>query len=839
MNPEKKIFVNLHTHSYYSILSASQSPEKICEKAKKLNCPAVALTDTANGHGMIEFYEIAKKEKIKPILGAEIFFSKDSRFEKRVGIDGKEGYLVLLAKNETGYQNLLKILSIGSLEGFYYKPRIDLEILEKYKEGLFCLTGSTGGLIGKTLQNFGKPKTQEIFQKINNIFGVNNFFIELTARVSQEQQDLNIFNLSLAKEYGNEILVTSDARYAELEDEEAADTLFCIGKNMQVGDEYRKRFAEKNWFKSWEEMCLDLDYIKPEILEKARRKSLEISEKINLEIKFGQNLLPLFEVEKEETVTTQLRKNCEKNIESRYKVNFEKDPNFENIVKERLDYELSIIEKMGFEAYFLICQDFVQFAKNNNIAVGPGRGSAAGSIVSYLLEITNIDPLEYGLLFERFLNPERVSMPDIDIDFSDERRDEVLQYVIEKYGTEKVSKVCTFGTMAAKAAIKDVGRANGIPFAEMNAMTKLLPNKPGFSLDDAENIPDFKTLVDSKPKLKKVFGVAKKLEGCIRHVSVHACAVIIGKYNLKENVPLQWAPGAEEIKITQFPYEQLDRLGLLKMDFLGLKNLSIIEKTIQNIEQSTGEKIDLNNIDLQDKKTFELFSKGDTTGVFQFESSGMRKYLKELQPTEFENLVAMNALYRPGPMESIPEYIKNKNNPEKIIYKVLELKPFLESTYGIIVYQEQVQRVVQEFAGFSLGAGYLLIKAVGKKIPKLLMEQKEKFMEGAQKKGYSKKLAKQIFSLIEPFAGYGFNKSHSTCYARIAYETAYLKANYPVEFMAAMMTTDRGNTDRIVLEMGECNNMNIEVLPPSINESGSFFTVVEEKNVDNSQKSII
>jgi len=829
-----KPFVNLHSHSFYSILEAVASPVAICNKAKELELSAVALTDAGVGYGLFEFYQAAKRKGLKPILGAEVFVAKDSRFERRAGIDGREGSIVLLAKNIAGYKNLLKIISHAHLDGFYYKPRADFEILTKHSKDLFVLTGATGGAVGKIFRDFGENKAYEFFEKLQETFGKENVFVELAARSFDEQKELNKFKLKLAEKYKAKLVATSDSRYLEKEDEVAADTLFCIGRNQNFFDKNRFKFAEKNWFKNWEEICADLDFVAPDILEQARENTLEIAEAINLKISTDENLLPHFSVSEGETERSQLRKNCERNVTFRYGNQISGNKEFEKIINDRLDYELSVIENMGFSAYFLIVEDFVNFAKKNGIAVGPGRGSAAGSIVSYLLGITSIDPLKYDLLFERFLNPERVSMPDIDIDFSDERRDEVLQYVIEKYGTEKVSKVCTFGTLAAKAALKDVGRAYGVAFAEMNAMTKILPNRPGFTLSDAEKIADFTALIDSKSHLKEVFIVAKKLEGCVRHVSVHACAVIIGQDELTQNTPLQWAPGADEIKITQFPYQQLEKIGLLKMDFLGLKNLSIIEKAVANIERSTGKKLDLNTIALDDQKTFDLFAKGDTTGVFQFESSGMRRYLRELRPTEFEDLVAMNALYRPGPMEFIPQYIKGKRDPKSVKYLHPVLAPILEKTYGIAVYQEQIQRIVQEFAGFSLGEGYLLIKAVAKKIASLLKKQREKFFEMAQENGHSQKVAEKIFDFIEPFANYGFNRSHAVCYARIAYETAYLRANFPVEFMAAMMTTDRNNTDRIVLEMNECSSMGIEVLPPSINESGAHFTVIFDK-IDEAQ----
>lgn len=825
-----QLFVNLHTHSFYSILQSTMSPQVMLEKAKSLNCPAIALTDSGVGYGLIDFYKKAEKlGDIKPILGIEIAIAKDSRFEKRPGIDGKEGYIVLLAKTKKGYENLLNIISKAHLEGFFQQPRIDWELLAQNSDDLFCLSGGQKGLIGKELTQNNPDRAEKYIKKCIEIFGKDHFFIEMCAKVGPAQTELNKWKLNIAQKEALQIVATSDARFANAEDEESADTLHCIGKNHTLSDPHREKIMHQSYFKSWEEITKTLDYLDEETLEKARFNTLKIAEDINFKIEFGRDLLPNFEVEKGENEASQLKKNCLIGFRHR---KLDKTLSTDEIktYMERLDYELSIIGKMGFDAYFLIVEDFMQFAEDSGIAVGPGRGSAAGSLVSYLLKITNIDPIKYELLFERFLNPERISMPDIDIDFSDERRDEVMQYVIEKYGAEKVSKVCTFGTLAAKAALKDVGRAQGVLFAEMNAMTKVMPNTPGFKLKDAEELTEFQDLMKAKPHLNKVLAIAKKLEGCVRHVSVHACAVIIGANDLSQFCPIQWAPGAEELKITQFPYEQLESIGLLKMDFLGLRNLSILEKATHNIEKSTGEKIDLNKIPIDDIKTFQnVFAAGETTGVFQFESAGMRRYLKELKPTEFEDLVAMNALYRPGPMEYIPQYIKGKHDNDSVKYMHDALEPILNKTYGIAVYQEQVLRIARDFAGFSLGEADILRKAIGKKIASILSEQREKFIQGAFDKGYTKKIAQKIFDdIIVPFSGYGFNRSHAVCYARIAYETAYLRANYPEEFMSAMMTTDRNNTDRIVMAMNECGTMEIEVLPPSINDSGSYFTVITE-----------
>lgn len=814
------------------------SPKTILSRAKELGCPAVALTDTHAGYGLLEFYmEGGKMDNLQPILGAEIAISLDSRFEKRAGIDGKEGSIVLLVQNYIGYKNLVKILSESHLQGFFMQPRADFELLAEHCGGLIVLTGSCDGLLGKAYLDQGADKALGILDQLKETFGRDHVYLEMVSRQKAEQQDVNKWKASIASSVDLPLVLTSDARYSVAESEEAADIFYCIGQNQIYSDQTREKKVSKNWFKSWEEMEAEVFYLSPEVREEARLNALGIADKVDLEIPLGQNLLPNFEVPQGESEGSFLRKQCEAAIKGRYeaafgKIHLEGDVGVcitPQLVQERLDYELGVIGEMGFEAYFLIVSDFIQFAKDNHISVGPGRGSAAGSIVSYLMGITNVDPLKYELLFERFLNPERISMPDIDIDFSDERRDEVLQYVIEKYGESKVSKVCTFGTLAAKAALKDVGRAMGVPFAKMNAMTKLLPSRPGFALTDASGIKDFTDLLAGNPDLKKVFEVALKLEGCVRHVSVHACAVIIGRDDLTDNAILQWAPGTEDVKITQFPYQQLETVGLLKMDFLGLKNLSVLEKTLNNIEQTTGQKLDLDTLPMDDTKTFEMMAKGETTGVFQFESSGMRRYLKELKPTEFEDLVAMNALYRPGPMEYIPTYIKGKHNPRSVKYPNKVLEPILRKTYGIAVYQEQILRIAQDFAGFTLGGADILRKAIGKKIMEILSQQREKFIQGAVAKGHKEKEAEKLFDeVVVPFSGYGFNRSHAVCYARIAYETAYMRANYPVEFMAAMMTTDRNNTDRISLEMNECIAMEIEVLPPSVNESGSHFTVIKE-----------
>lgn len=818
-------FVNLHTHSFYSILRALPSPTAILEKAKELGCPAVALTDCGGAHGMPEFFQSAKKiGDIKPIVGAELAIAKGSRYEKRSGIDGHEGYIVALAQNAKGMENLMKLLTVAAIEGFFVQPRIDWEMLEKHKEGLIILTGGTGGELGKQLEDYGDDKATEFLTHLRGVVGDENVYLEIVSRNAAANRKLNEYIVKIHAETKLPVVVTCNAHYLDSTKAEAAETLNCVRTGERITDPTYERKLTGNYFKPWDVIESELVYIDRKILDTARENTLAVADRIEFDMEFGQKLLPNVDVPEGMTEAQVLRNHCEAKIDYRY-APFEKISREE--VTQRLDYELSVIGSMGFEAYFLIVEDFIRFARDSKIAVGPGRGSAAGSIVAYLLEITDIDPLGYELLFERFLNPERISMPDIDIDFSDERREEVIHYVNEKYGSDRVSQVCTFGTLSAKAALKDVGRAYGVDFARMNAITKLLPTKPGFKLKDAEEIADFMALVKSDLQLEKVYKTSLEVEGCIRHVSVHACAVIIGKDDLVKHTPQQWAPGAESTKITQWDYYRLEDIGLLKMDFLGLKNLSIIERTLQHIKETTGKEIDMTKIPIDDTKTFKMIADGYTTGVFQFESAGMRRYMRELKPTEFEDLVAMNALYRPGPMEYIPQYIAGKHDPKTVQYPDPILEELLSKTYGIAVYQEQVMKMAQVYSGYTLGQADILRKAVGKKIAHLMAEQREKFIEGGVKMGHKEKDAEKLFDdIIVPFAGYGFNRSHAVCYARIAYETAWLRANYPVQFMASMMTTDRNVTDRIVMEMNECVQMGIEVLPPSVNESGTYFTVI-------------
>lgn len=826
------MFVHLHTHSCYSLLDGLAKIDELVAKAKADNMPALALTDHGVMYGVVEFYQKCRAAGIKPILGVETYLARNGRQNKRARIDERPYHLVLLAKNKTGYQNLIKLTSIAHLEGFYYKPRIDWEVLEKYHEGLIALSACIQGEIPASVLNGDLEKTKELILKYQNLFGSENFYLELQHHPSsQEQGIINRELINFSKKLGVPLVATNDIHYLNSEDAEAQDVLLCLQTKKKITDKDRMCMLDEDYsMRPSAQMEEDFKDI-PEAISNTSK----IAEMCNVELELGKIMLPYFEVPDGKTANVYLRELCEKGLEKRYGV-INVDGEFKvkdgvsaevdvKKIIERLNYELSVIDKTGFASYFLIVQDFVNWAKNNGIVVGPGRGSAAGSIVSYLTNITNIDPLTYNLLFERFLNPERISMPDIDLDFTDTRRGEVIQYVEGKYGRDHVAQIITFGTMAARAAIRDVGRVLDFPYGFCDQLAKLIPMM--FTLDEAlKNILEFKEVYDKDSGAKKLIDTARKLEGVARHASTHACGVVITKNPLDEHTPLQFASSGDQTIVSQYSLHPIEDLGLLKMDFLGLKNLTILENTLGIIEKIHEQKIDIESIPLQDEKTFELLRRGDTTGVFQLESSGMKRYLRELKPTIFEDIIAMVALYRPGPMDWIPSFIAGKNSNKKIKYLHPKLEPILSTTHGIAVYQEQILQIARDLAGFTLGEADILRKAVGKKIAKLLGEQKEKFINGCIKNNISKETAENVFSFIEPFAGYGFNRSHAACYARIAYETAYFKANYPTEFMASLLTSDHGDIERIAVLVEECKQMKIEVLPPDINESFSTFTVV-------------
>ncbi|MDA1292684.1 MAG: DNA polymerase III subunit alpha [bacterium] len=819
MKPEE--FVHLHCHSTYSLLEALPRPEEIVLRAKELGHSAVGLADKGFTYGLIEMYKAAKKHDIKPILGLEAYCAVRTRHDKESGVDSKRYPIVLLAETQEGYENLLQLATKSALEGMYYKPRVDDELLKEHGKGLIALTGPLGGAIPQAALAEDGERIKEFVEKYQRFFGKENLYFELMDLPNVTGQiEINQQLIHWGKELNVPVVATCNSHYCNPTDAEAHDVLLCIQKNAHVDDPSRFSMRDSDFsMRTFKEMETSFAHV-PEALENTRL----IADRCNVSFDFDTYHIPKFPTPHKETEAQYLRELCQKGFAIRY-------PNPTPVHTERMEYELGIIEKMGFSGYFLIVADFVNEAKNRGIIVGPGRGSAAGSLVSYCLGITALDPIAHGLLFERFLNPERISMPDVDIDFADNRRDEVLEYTREKYGNDRVVQICTFGTLAARAAVKDVGRAYGVPFLEMNTLAKLIPDRPGTTLEEALETPELKNAYDTDKTYKKIIDIALKLEGKARHVSVHACGVIITEEPTVHYTSLQRAPKDDTTIITQSSAKPLESLGLLKMDFLGLMNLTVIQTTLEIIERTKGEGVDITTIPLDDEETFALLQRGDTTGVFQLESGGMRRYLKQLKPTEFSDIVAMVSLYRPGPMEWIPSYIKRKHGREKVQYIHDDLKPILEPTYGIGVYQEQILLIAQVFAGFSLGQADILRKAIGKKVMSELESQREKFIEGALEKKYPKKLAEKIFDdVITPFAGYGFNKSHAAGYARIAYETAYLKTKFPTEFMAALLSADAQRTDRVMIEIEECRSMGIEVLPPDINQSLRHFTALPEQN---------
>jgi len=835
-------FVPLHVHSHYSLLDGMAKIDDLVAKAVADGMPAMALTDHGSMYGIIEFYQKAKKVGLKPILGVETYVAPYGLLNKRSKIDEDNYHLILLAENEIGYRNLLKLVSKAHLDGFYYKPRVDYEVLERYKEGLIALSACLKGEIPNAISTYKDPaKVEKVLEKYLNIFGKDNFYLELQHHPNEPEQAIVNKNLAeLAKKYDLGIVATNDTHYLNTEDAKTQDILLCIQTNKKVAEPNRLSMLSDDFsLRTTKQMIQDFaDY--PEAIT----NTIKIAERCNVELEFGKNILPNYILPEGETADKHLRKLCFQGLAERYggqlKSDFDwrveehvvltKSANHEfkkKDILDRLDYELSVITKTGYASYFLIVADFINWAKNNSIVVGPGRGSAAGSLVAYLTKITNIGPLAYDLLFERFLNPDRISMPDIDTDFADTRRDEVIRYVEEKYGKRHVSQVITFGTMAARAAVRDVGRALGLPYSYCDKVAKMIPMN--LKLKDAlEKVSDLKEEYKASEDCRELIENARKLEGVCRHASTHACGVLITPEPLTNFVPLQYSSSDDNAIVSQYSLHPIEDLGLLKMDFLGLRNLTIIENTLETIEKIHGVKIDIDNLKLDNDKVFSLLQKGETTGVFQLESGGMKRYLKQLKPNEFEDIIAMVALYRPGPMDLIPQYISNKHGKTKPAYLHQKLEPILARTHGVAIYQEQLMEIARELAGFTLAEADVLRKAVGKKIKKLLIEQKNKFVAGCLKNNIDKKTAKQIFAFIEPFAGYGFNRSHAACYALIAYQTAYLKANYPVEFMASLLTSDLDNIDRIALEVNECRTMGIEVLAPDINESYTRFTVVAE-----------
>ena len=833
-------FTHLHVHSHYSLLDGLAKIDDLLNRAKELGMESLAITDHGVLYGGIEFYIKAKEKGIKPIIGCEMYVTAGDYLSKNNTTEDKtRHHLIMLCKNEKGYKNLMKLISIAHLEGFYYKPRINKELLRKHSEGLIGLSACAEGEVPAAAISGDLEKAEKLALEYQKIFGKGNFYLEIQYHPKFEKQAIaNKALVEISKKHNIPLIATNDIHYVKKEDAPIQDILLCIQTNRKVTETNRMNLMDfELYLKSPEEMAAHFKDI-PEALENSQK----IVDACNLEIRLGETQLPHFDVPKGFTAKSYLRKLVEEGFGKRFGKNITEEH------KNRMEYELGIIEKTGFASYFLIVQDFVNWAKEQGIVVGPGRGSAAGSFVSYLIGITNIDPIKYDLLFERFLNPERISMPDVDMDFADDRRDEVLDYVREKYGNDHVAQIITFGTMAARAAIRDAGRALGLPYDFCDKTAKMIPM---FSTipKAIEEVKEFSDFYGSGPDAKKLIDSAARLEGVVRHASMHACGVVITKDPVVEYSPLQKIIGKESGAVTQYSSSTkssyIEKIGLLKMDFLGLKNLTIIQNTLRIVRKIhpveyaakrrppeaefnrvKNSEITIDDIPLDDKKTFELLQKANTTGVFQLESSGMKRYLKQLAPNVFEDIIAMVALYRPGPMDWIPDFIARKHGEREIRYLHPALKPILEKTYGVAVYQEQIMQIAQQLAGFSLGEADVLRKAVGKKIFALVQEQKQKFIEGCISQGVAKNVAEKVFSFIEPFAGYGFNRSHAACYALIGYQTAYLKAHFPAPFMAALLTSDQDNIDRVAIEVAECIEMGIEVLPPDVNESFEEFAVI-------------
>ncbi len=820
---EKSPFVHLHAHSMYSLSDAMGDVGALANRAKEMGYDAIALTDHAGLYGAVSFFQACQKAEIKPIIGVEANIAPNKLSDKRAGIDKYMFHLTLLAETNEGYQHLLKLVSISFLEGFYYKARMDKDILRKYGKGLIALSGCLKGEIPKALLSKDTERAETLIREYQDIFGKENFFLELVHHPdSPSQIEVNEQLVELGKKLGAPFVATKDVHYLSPDDREAQDALQCIHDGKQLREVNRYSIKDVDHSLCGPDVMVEAFKDLPEAVENTRK----IADRCNVNLEIGEMHLPKIEVPGGKTPDEHLRELCEAGLKERY-------PNvMPEEAKERLGFELEVIERMGFASYFIIVADYVVWAKQNGVVVGPGRGSAAGSIVAYSLKITNLDPLKYGLLFERFLNPDRVSMPDIDLDFDDERRKDVIEYVTQKYGQEHVAGIITFGTMAARAAVRDVGRVLGWTFQEVDRVAKAIPppvQGRHIPLEkSAKEHQELRAMVEGDPRVRELIELAIKLEGTTRHASQHACGIVISPKPLVEYAPLQKAQGGDVEQVTQYSLNSAEAVGLLKMDFLGLSNLTIIRECLEIMDAVHGVTIDIDEIPLDDEETYELLGRGETTGVFQLESGGMKRYIKALKPTQIEDVIAMVALYRPGPMQFIESFIKRKHGREKITYAHPLLEGALKNTYGIPVYQEQVMQVSKDMAGFTGGEADTLRKAMGKKIAALMEKMKVKFIDGSVENGVERATAVEIFQQFEEFAAYGFNKSHAACYAMIAYQTAYLKAHWPACFMAALLNSDSQNLDRITIEVEECRRMGLDVLPPDVNESFAGFSVVKE-----------
>lgn len=815
-------FAHLHVHTEYSLLDGSGKIEEMVARAKELGMDSLAITDHGQMYGVIDFYRTCKAQGIRPILGCEAYVAPKSRFDRETNnSDERYNHLVLLAENNIGYQNLMKIVSLGYLEGFYYKPRIDYEVLEKYSEGVIALSACLAGEVSSNLRKGLYESAKESALRLQKIFGKDNFYLELQDHGIVEQRNVNQNLLRMSEETGIELVVTNDVHYTYEEDSSPHDILLCIQTQKKVSDEDRMRYEGGQYFiKSPEQMQELFPYA-----TKALLNTQKIAERCNVDITFGEYKLPEFDVPEEYNALEYLKLLCKQGLKERY---VEVTPD----LSKRLNYEIETIDNMGFVDYFLIVWDFIKYAKDHDIMVGPGRGSAAGSLVAYTLGITNIDPIKYNLLFERFLNPERVTMPDIDIDFCYERRQEVIDYVVRKYGEDKVAQIITFGTMAARGVIRDVGRALNYSYASVDQVAKMIPQEIGITISKALKVnAELKQLYNNDDQIKYLLDMSMRLEGLPRHASTHAAGVVISKKPIVEYVPL--ASSSDGAVTTQFPMTILEELGLLKMDFLGLRTLTVIRDALDLINRNKDNQIIIDQIDFEDKDVYNMISSGKTVGVFQLESTGMTSFMKSLKPNCMEDVIAGIALYRPGPMDFIPKYIQGKNNPDCITYDTKELEPILSPTYGCIVYQEQVMQIVRNLAGYSFGRSDLVRRAMSKKKQDVMDKERNNFIYGNKEEnipgcinnGISEEAAKNIFEEMIDFAKYAFNKSHAAAYALISYQTAYLKYYYPVEFMAALMNSVIDNPSKVAIYIEQCRKMDIQIIPPDINEGESGFSV--------------
>lgn len=834
MEKESK-FIHLHTHSHYSLLDGLSKIESLVALAKKFKMPAMAITDHGNMYGAIEFYKLAKKEGIKPIIGVEAYMTAGNRKDRTTEAGGTKRYyhLTLLAKNLEGYKNLIKLVTLANLEGYYYKPRMDKEILRQHSKGIIALSGCLGGELSQIVLRGDMKKADELVREYQDIFGKENYFIEIQCHPSVENDKAVRTSLvGLAKKHDIPVVATQDSHYPCSDDHDAHHTLLQINTQGDAKDGAKFEFSDDDFSFIDTKNALEIFKDIPEAVE----NTMKVADMCNLELELGKWVFPDFKVEGNKNPDEKLRELVYNGFKRRQLEETKE-------IKERIEYELKVIKDKGYAPYFLVVGDLLRHAKENGILTTI-RGSVAGSMATYLLGITNVNPIEYKLPFERFLNPFRPSAPDIDMDFADNRRDEMIEYVKSKYGEDKVAQIGTFGTMMARGAVRDVARALGYPYTTGDRISKMIPmGSQGMpmTIDHAmEIVPELKMAYKEEKDTKKIIDLAKKLEGCVRHISVHAAGVVISPLPLVEYVPLQYDPKGENKIITQYDMYNIEEAGLLKFDFLGIRNLAILADAVSLVKKFYGVNIDIENVPLDDKKTFELLASGQTEGLFQLNGSGMTRYLKELKPTSIHDINAMVALYRPGPMESIPEYIKRKHNPRFIKYLDPRMKKYLGESYGLIVYQDDLLFSAIELAGYNWEEADKFRKAVGKKIPAEMAAQREKFTKGILSNGQTPEFAEKLWKLFEPFQAYGFNKAHAASYGKVAYQTAYMKAHYPVEYMAAILTAESGDVEKVAVIINECKNMDIPVLPPNINESFGGFTCLSEKtgiNVNKENKS--